>query len=41
MTLGLPLLGLLSVSSLGSSVNEDYLTILGDFASVEVEDFLK
>jgi hypothetical protein len=39
MTLGLPLLGLYSVSSLDFSVDEDDLTILGILASVDVEDF--
>jgi hypothetical protein len=40
MILGLPLLGLLSVSSLAFSVDEDDFTILGISASVDVEDFL-
>jgi hypothetical protein len=41
MTLGLPLLGLYSVSSSGFSVDEDDLTILGILASLDVEDFIE
>jgi hypothetical protein len=41
MTLGLPLLGLQSVSSLAFSVDDDDLNILGILASVDVEDFLE
>jgi hypothetical protein len=36
MTLGLPLLGLLSVSSLAFSTDEDDLTILGVLSSIDV-----
>jgi hypothetical protein len=41
MTLGLPLLGLYRASSLAFSVDEDDLTIFGNLAFVEVEDFLE
>jgi hypothetical protein len=41
MTLGLPLLGLQSVSSLAFSVDVNDLTILGVLASIDVKDFLE
>jgi hypothetical protein len=41
MTLGLPLLGLYSISSLAFSVDEVDLNILGILALVDVEDFLE
>jgi hypothetical protein len=42
MILGLPLLGLKSISSLTISVdNYDNLTVVGNLASVEIEDFLE
>jgi hypothetical protein len=41
MTLGLPLLGLYSVSILAFFVDEDDLNVLGNLASVDVEDFLE